>query len=757
LKCYNQAYTKLSVFGYQGDQKLSLFHHVNYTQTCQGKRLLRAWLSNPIVDTNEIENRYQLAQNILDDRELAAADSQEEAFSFLKEHLHMSDMPRIYRRFGILKMQPHEVPKIVTSNRNIRDILVWLKSCVDAGRMTHWNSVLVSPEVVSFFLSYLTEFEEIFDQVRCSGQNQANLTGNLFKEGYDTELDGLCGAIDRDELCLKTLCEVMSCRIDPSRSDVVNLRFSDKEGHSIETTCTRFEKFRNSIAKNGKKLFESQTKFSVEKMVRLSSNKPIDWSDTSLQKKKASDKIHVRIQGEEIQALSMRIVHLRSQIVDRVRILYEKVMRHLYDTYYEPVVKPVLTLISVLDVCFSNARMSRERNFVRPQTDRREESFVEFRELRHPVIEKIVTEQGVKYVPNDVSIDPDHGFLLYGVNSAGKSSLLKSIAISIILAQSGLFVPATYMRFSPYHKLFTRTGNDDNLFASQSSFTKEMTETKQIVRWADSKSLVVADELCASTEIDSAVTIVASLLYHLSTRRTSFMFATHLFSLQKHPLVQSLANLRNIHLRVRFEKSGGLIFERKLTEGLPENRRYGTLVASKIIDDPTFQTLLTSKPEQFESVASSQSANSKYNRKLVVDKCQICAHSPSASTDLPLDVHHINMQCCANKDGFIGTFHKDELHNLVPLCKSCHIDVHRGLYNIRGYLQTDQGTKLDWSKQASKKEKKKYSQTVVEKIQGIYSELEGIPLTHAWRRVRHDLNIKIGYSSFIKIVNEEYV
>jgi DNA mismatch repair protein MutS len=252
-----------------------------------------------------------------------------------------------------------------------------------------------------------------------------------------------------------------------------------------------------------------------------------------------------------------------------------------------------------------------------------------------------------------------------------------------------MYVAATAFSFHPYRRIFTRTGNSDNLFSHHSSFVKEMTETKQIVDHADAWSLVIADELCASTEVDSAVRIVSSVMKYLCNKKSSFIFATHLFALQENHLVHGLAlagDVHNVHLTVHLSSNDGMVFDRKLREGLPESRNYGLLVANRIIGSKEFESL-TSISRVINSPPPPV-RGSRYNKKVFMDSCKICAYRPLKKTDIPLDTHHISMQCEADSEGYIGVFHKDAAHNLVVLCKECHIRVHQGKIEIRGYLET---------------------------------------------------------------------
>lgn len=210
-------------------------------------------------------------------------------------------------------------------------------------------------------------------------------------------------------------------------------------------------------------------------------------------------------------------------------------------------------------------------------------------DLRHPIIEAN-EDQGI-YVPNDIILgqlayaskehkdnviiknsnpisikdNKMHGVLLYGINSSGKSSLMKSIGIAVILAQAGFYVPAKSMRFSIFDAVYTRISGADNIAKGLSSFAVEMLELKNIFNRATSKSLVLGDEISHSTETMSGLSIVASAILKLAKLQSIFVFATHLHQLPEIKEIEELKNIISLHLSVMYkDNEDKLIFDRKL-------------------------------------------------------------------------------------------------------------------------------------------------------------------------------------------------
>ena len=150
-------------------------------------------------------------------------------------------------------------------------------------------------------------------------------------------------------------------------------------------------------------------------------------------------------------------------------------------------------------------------------------------------------------------IPQDNGILLFGLNQSGKSSLIKSIALNIIMAQAGCFVPCK-LTLKPYAKIITRLSSNDNLFKGQSSFIVEMNELRSILKKSNDKTLIIGDEICRGTEYLSANAIVAATILKLVGLKAKFMFATHLHDLITIEKISELKSIKFYYLSV--EKVG---------------------------------------------------------------------------------------------------------------------------------------------------------------------------------------------------------
>ena len=248
------------------------------------------------------------------------------------------------------------------------------------------------------------------------------------------------------------------------------------------------------------------------------------------------------------------------------------------------------------------------------------------------------------------------------------------------MAQIGMFVPADKMEYYPFKTLYTRIMGNDNIFRGLSSFALEMTELRTILQYSNRNSLILGDEICRGTEINSALSIVSSAVSMLCKRRANFLFATHLHKLNEIEVVQECISaklLRNFYIDLQIE-NGKILFGRKIYEGIGD-KLYGLEVAEHIVENDEFLKIASKVRKQLVECNNEiiSSKKSEYNDNLYVDECYIC-HSRDK-----LEVHHINSQKFADCCGNIDYFHKNHRGNLVVLCNSHHADVHSNKIEIQ--------------------------------------------------------------------------
>ena len=604
---FNELYAKLNVFDDKQstltNNTRSLFSLLNKTRTKMGERLLRDRLIHVATDAPTMNARLNLVSALLNENQ-----HPNDMYLFLNHTLKCIDLERVYRRFSVGNLQPHDIPRVLQSQQNVLDVARHIASLPTDHPLA---MLLPDDSVLQGFEQYHTHLKSLFDEDKCASINMANLHTTLFRTGTYPDIDKAVAHFEKQTDAMHILSNALMARVPniklPKHTTTwINVKKNDKEGYWLDVTKARFLRLQavlDAITEEDKAQFAEDTDYL--------------WTidDLAFDTK---NKSNVKISGAKMSNLSHVVQHAQLQLIQLVKDTYTKLLQDLHATHYTQSVQPLIECTAQLDVAFSSAKTASLYGYSRPTIVVNKPSSIEATALRHPLIERMLVQSNctTPYVPNDVCLSHDSCWLLYGVNSVGKSSLLKSIAISVLMAQSGLFVPAKAFTLSPYHKIFARTGNDDNIHMAHSSFVKEITEVKNIVENADERSLVIADELCASTELDSAVNIVGALLTFLNDCKATYAFATHLFALQDHSYVQELlhpnGSLRNLHLQVRFDNKK-LWFDRTLTDGLPTNRTYGVLVADKVIQNTAFTSLLAQVPTHTQPTA--RTAHARYTQQ----------------------------------------------------------------------------------------------------------------------------------------------
>jgi DNA mismatch repair protein MutS len=286
------------------------------------------------------------------------------------------------------------------------------------------------------------------------------------------------------------------------------------------------------------------------------------------------------------------LVNAERYITDELKQFEEKVLgaedrraKLEYDLFClirEKVVKnnelifKVARFIARLDCLFNLALLADQNDYYRPSFNH--EGIIEIKNGRHPVIEKVLS--GERFVPNDIRIDDQAAqvLIITGPNMAGKSTVLRQTALTVIMAQMGSYVPAESACLNVTDRIFTRVGALDNLASGQSTFLVEMQETANILNNATPQSLVIMDEIGRGTSTFDGLSIawaVAAYLHDLSAKGVKTLFATHYHELCE--LARLKPRVKNYNIAVR-EWNDEIIFLRKLVEG-GTNRSYGIQVA----------------------------------------------------------------------------------------------------------------------------------------------------------------------------------
>jgi DNA mismatch repair protein MutS len=402
--------------------------------------------------------------------------------------------------------------------------------------------------------------------------------------------------------------------------------------------------------------------------------------------------------------------------------------------------------IAFIDFINSGAICAITNHYSLPIIEEKSYSFINAKELRHPIIEKIKTD--TTYIPHDIQLGCEteqNGILLYGINSSGKSTLMKSIAVNIILAQIGYYVAATNFKYNPYISLFTRIGNNDNMFRGQSSFMVEMMELMAILKRNNNKTLVVADEIASGSEIKSGTIIICYMLEILSQSNTSFITATHLHDIANMECIKKLNNIKIKHLKLTFDSINDiLIYDRFLLDGQGDTF-YGLQVAKYLMKNNHFNDRTLEILNEYDN--QNNIKKSKYNSKIYMEKCEICNKTNK------LETHHIVWQKDFINNNNKFYLQKNNESNLVTLCSLCHDKVDNDELIIYGWKETSSGRKFEYEINNNQKKKIKYNKELIEYIISFKDKVNN-DSKMARIRIKEEFDIKISTKTILSFWNK---
>lgn len=652
-----------------GNSKIkSLYDVVNNASTPMGKRFLKSTLTQPICNIEELKLRYNSTDEILN---LGI-------YKKLEKHLKsIPDIERLIRKLFIMCIQPYELANLMESFTEVKQIY----KLINTSKIV--STYAPSIKIMDSLSLLIEDVESKFNLDEMKMNNLNNITGSFFNEGIYPKIDSLHRKVVTMGENMEEICCALSKYIE-GKTDMIKLKRNNRDGYYLSLTKKRADTLKKSLQKYAE--------------IPINENLTIPLSSLEF-KELASGTTKIFI--DDLGTSSDQTVILKEKLVRLVKKEYKNVLSD-YGEKYKSVFQIIPNFISMIDFLKSNAKTASIYNYCKPEIQLCNKSFFKASKLRHAIAERIITN--VEYIPHDVNLGCEgmDGMLLFGLNSAGKSTLQKAIGISVIMSQCGMYVPAENFVYSPYKNMFARITGNDNIFKGLSQFALEMTELDSILKRNTPNTLVIGDEVCKGTEHKSGTAIVAATIVMLAEKNCNFIFATHLHDVANLKAVKALPNVKTFHLSVEHDKERDvLVFDRLLKPGSGRDD-YGLTVAKFIIKNPKFiklaQQIKKSITGKLNGVLNSK--RSGYNKECYVHECQICGLQNKEEKNMGyLDTHHINHQSKCNEGGFIiGKSHlkKDDNHNLVVLCKLCHYKAHHDLLIIRGYKDTTKGRILDY-------------------------------------------------------------
>jgi len=518
---------ELSQSLFEQGKKGSLFWLLDETITLMGSRTLKQWLNYPLIDIKEIESRL-------------------EGISELKE----KKIERKQLRESLRGIQDIErlTSRIFLGHANARD-LIGLKNSLQNLPVVKASLQPFDASMIRGYASEIENFDDLYQFLDSSIMDNPPLTikeGGIIKPNFDKELDAL-REIGRE-----------------GKGWILQLEAEEKKKTGISTLKVRYNQVFGYYIEVTKSNLHLVPDHYIRKQTLVNAERFIT---------------------PELKEFETKVLGAEEAICQLEYRLFEEVRKKVSDETAR--LQKTASAIAIIDILGSLAEIADRYDYVRPVVDEANEVII--RDGRHPVLERMGLSE--RFVPNDTQMDTDEHQLLIitGPNMAGKSTYLRQVALIVLMAQMGCFVPASEAKIGVVDRIFTRIGALDNIMRGQSTFMVEMMETARILNQATSRSLVVLDEIGRGTSTFDGLSIawaVAEYLHDHPSLRPKTLFATHYHELTELTLTKE--RVKNYNVAVK-EWGGEIIFLRKIVEG-GTNRSYGIQVArlaglpQKVID-----------------------------------------------------------------------------------------------------------------------------------------------------------------------------
>ena len=492
------------------DRGKSLLEVLDKTASPMGSRLLRRWITFPLKEKTLIEERLEMVDYFL---------GNEDFLEKIQQQIKLvGDLERLISKVAVARISPREVVQLKNA---LRAIEIIQRECISAK-----NTYL--KKIADQFNPCKVMSERIEAEVMADPPALVN-KGNVIAEGINPELDELrkIAFSGKDYL-------VQIQQRESQRTGIPSLKisFNNVFGYYLEVTNTHKDKV------------------------------PADW----IRKQTLAN--CERYVTEELKGYEEKILGAEEKILKLEERLFNDLVLSLTD-YVLPV-QVNASLVARLDCLISFAKVARKNGYVRPHI--KEDKGIEIQGGRHPVIEQQLPP-GETYVSNDVCLD-DHTqqvMVITGPNMSGKSALLRQVALIVIMAQMGCFVPASHAEIGIVDKVFTRVGASDNISSGESTFMVEMNETASILNNISDRSLILLDEIGRGTSTYDGISIAWAIVEYLHehpTGKAKTLFATHYHELNE--MAALYKRVKNFNVSVK-EVGNKVIFLRKLAPGGSEH------------------------------------------------------------------------------------------------------------------------------------------------------------------------------------------
>ncbi|MBN1322839.1 MAG: DNA mismatch repair protein MutS [Methanotrichaceae archaeon] len=562
--------------------KGSLLEFLDKTETAVGSRTLQRWLALPTLSLETIGRRLNAVE------ELIASTLAREELKFALDGA--GDLERLMGRISCKSANPKDLIALKNTLLRLPQICRSLESS---------ESDLLIDLREELDPTSLDEVVDLLERAISPDPPTSTKEGGAIREGFDQELDRLRAAL-RD-----------------GRSWIADLEAKEREDTNIKSLKVGYN--------NVFGYFLEVTKPNL-------SNVP----DRYIRKQTLSNA--ERFITPELKEMEDQVLSAQERSIALEQDLFSSVRFEIAASSQD--VQRLARAMGELDVLLSLATVALDRGFVKPRIDRG--GGITLRESRHPVLD-LAMRGG--FVPNDVHLDREKRFMmLTGPNMAGKSTYMRQVALSVIMAQMGSFVPASFASIGLVDRIFTRVGAYDDLVAGQSTFMVEMTELANILNCATVDSLILLDEIGRGTSTFDGLSIAWAMTEYIhSTVKAKSIFATHYHQLTQ--LARQLPGIVNYNMAVKEEK-GSIVFLRAVVPGASD-KSYGIHVA-KLAGVPNqvvkrANEILSEIEQEMVLDGKTRSRANRYTQLIFFDEGVAAGPDPSPEDPLLDDIRNLDL------------------------------------------------------------------------------------------------------------------
>jgi DNA mismatch repair protein MutS len=654
---------------------------LNKCITPMGKRKFLHNLLHPTYDETYLQNEYDITEHFL---EKYLNDKEIDLKTLL---LNIRDLSKWERQIFMRKLSPKSFCVLYANMHVVKQIFnkIMLDEKMVAYLKIFINNVIEISSYCDNISNFIAKYLNI-DLAKDVDQTQ-DFDINFINPGIFSDLDERNEIYEVAQLKLHSIRNYFNSLVEEKdakgklkNNDFVKLHETEKHNFNLLCTSRRCNLLKDVLPKD-----ETIVKLPLkeEQLFEFTVSK----TQFVFGKQSYSDKnANCYIEDNQINAICNNITSIKNSMKDLITCEFNKFLISFENLL--PELDTIIHFVTLIDVVYTKAVIAKSFHYCKPVIQKGDKAFVKTQGLRHCLIEQF--ELNEMYITNDIVLGDrsTDGILLYGTNAVGKTCLIKSLGIAVLMAQAGLYVPSTEFIFKPYQHIFTRIIGNDNLFKGLSTFAVEMSELRTILRLVNENSLVLGDELCSGTETMSAISIFVAGIQQLASCKSSFIFATHLHEIIKYDEITSLNTVKLKHMSVIYDREKDtLVYDRKLRDGAGNNM-YG-LEVCKSLNLPehfiqnAYEIRQKYNPEN-KSLLSLKTSH--YNSKKLMGLCERCGEN------IGVEVHHLLHQANADENGFIVkddvTMHKNNLANLMIVCNKCHDDMHtlfkKGSKRVKG-------------------------------------------------------------------------